>query len=643
VGPAAPSNPDDVHRRNWVADRYRLANALGATNPKRARGGWTGFAGFTFQIHSALLNYVRTLGPDDLHDAPHLDYESLADFAIEDGDLIYTYEAKLTLTRTTLRAALSVLRDVYVVAAALDPGIADRLQFRITCARCTIPDPADAAAIWADADASDAAYYVASRLLIETESDPKGELYALLARKFRVSNPAAMVDGWIRQIGDLAAGGSGLSSAIVDALSQIGPEDLPFVVLSAEDREPGETRSLADGYLAGEQPTLLHLRGGFFAPLPGVDDLEGEVLSWYEQTIDDPVVTANGSVPVYWVGGPSGSGKSILALQLLAQLNMRASTTVIWLGASIERLTDAMRYAKRISVDRTVFVGLDDPFAAGKSSVAHWKAALAELSQLRHAGNLSLLPVVFCCGTSDQLETFRQSCSSEAALAVRLLEPPTPERRRYLGQWFFDRTGNEANTYDDDQAILPAQLFFEWSKREGIKSFARRFRDRVQSLSTDTTRFVETVLALNRIYVGVPEELKVNLPPVAQDELLDLENDQHFGFRRSGRAGYWLSHPHLADILYNTWFPPNRHQHTRAAHLSDSLRQLLELDGSGLACAGVVSALVATAHPSQLSGTEGVGRLDPAELVRVSEVAAAAAESVVDSMGTRFFSFIERG
>lgn len=610
-----------------------MASALAATNPKRANAGLVSFAGFTFQIRSALLNYVRTLAPHGLHDASHLEYEALADFAIEEAGLIYTHEAKLSLTRTTLPKALSVLRDVYATAADLDPDIADRLRFRIACARLALPNPHEVARIWADSENSEAASIVVQRLVIETERDPLGELYAILSRDFRVSNPAATVDKWVRHIGEQATGRSGLSGVVVDSLAEVGPEELPFVVLDEDDREPSEIKSSANGYLVGEQPTLGHLRAGFFAPLLGIDDVEDEVWSWYEKTIDDPLIAANGSLPLYWVGGPSGSGKSVLTLQLLARLNVRSGTTVIWLGPSIERFAEAIRFAKRISTDRNVFIGLDDPFAAGEESVVHWRTAVAELAQLRHRGDIAQMPVIVCCGTSDQLDIFRQSCSSSTEMKVLVQQAPTPEGRRILGRWFADRTGREANIFDDEETILPAQLFFEWSKREGIKSFASRFRARVDSLDPEAATFVEAVLALNRIYVGMPMALTDDLSPSAMDDLRQLENDEHFGFRASGRVGYWLSHPHLANILYNTWFPLDRYPNTRASHLSRVLTTLVELDGDGRHWSRIVTAL-ASAHSAHEPGAAGVGRLERAELMLTTTVLAEATAHKVDGMAT---------
>ncbi|MBS1695282.1 MAG: hypothetical protein JST91_24010 [Actinobacteria bacterium] len=601
---------------------------MAAAHPRRADAGRHSFAGFVFQVHSALLNYVRSLDPDDLDDAPRLAYESLADFAVEDDGLFYVVESKLSLTRNTLEKALGVLRDVYVAAAALDPDLADDLTFGISCRRALISDPMAAATIWAESERSEAASVVVRRLTIDTHGDPLGELCSTLSREFAVANPRALVDRWMRHIADDAAGRTGLTTTIVESLAEAPTENLPFVVLSAGDREPDCTLSDATGFLVGEQPTLTHLRNGYFAPRDDIDALVGTFVAWHEEVMSDSLAASSGSVPVCWIAGSSGSGKSILILQLLARLNAQAGTTVLWLGNAIERLDEATRFAKRLTVDRHVFIGLDDPFVSGDDGAACWKSALAELAQLRHRGDVGRLPVLVCCGTGEQLETFRRTCGSDAVLSVHVQGPPTATGLESLREWFFARTGKDANIYHGSDSVLPAQLFFEWSKREGIASFAGRFRARVTAMAPETANFVETVLGLNRIYVGYPREAMQALSPGVLDDLGRLENDQHFAFGDSGRQGYWLSHPHLADILYNSWFPAETYRNTRAAHLRELLVASVAADPDGRSYRRILLALSAGAGTADEAQGSGVGRVDPGELALVASAAARAATDV---------------
>ncbi|MEV3903319.1 hypothetical protein AB0K11_13425 [Mycobacterium sp. NPDC050551] len=618
--------------KGWAADRLRLAAALENSNPRRAHSGRLSFHGFVFQVHSALLNYVKTLSPADLSSAPQLNYESLADFAIEDQGLLYTFEAKRSLSRNTLESALRVLKDVYVTATNVDPDLAENLRFQISCWRSTLADPIGSAQKWALTDQSDAAAAVVAHLAIDTVSDPLGALYAILASDFRVVNPQRTVDTWVRHIVDDVSGRSRISTEIVNSLSDADHEDFPFVILSAEDQARAEVVRNATGFLTGEQPTLKHLRNGYFAPHEDIDEIEDQFWSWYEQTTDDSDIAVGGFVPVYWIGGSSGSGKSILTLQLLSRLNASANTTVLWLGGAVDKLQEAMRFAKQFAMRRTVIIGVDDPFVSAQDGVAHWKSAMAELTKLRHKGDLDMLPIIVCCGTAEQFERFRQSCSEDVTCYERMQGPPSRSGLVSLRRWFTNRTGFEANLYEDGDSVLPAQLFFEWSKREGVRFFARRFRTRLSEMSDQTIQFVESVLALNRIYVGYPSASMAELSPAVRDDLHRLEEDLHFGFRDSGRMGYWLSHPHLANLLYNTWFPPEQHFNKRASHLTAVLGDLIAFDVEGRRYPRILFALAGTAE-GNTDGHRGVGRLAAGELELVADSAAQEAARDVATLG----------
>jgi tetratricopeptide (TPR) repeat protein len=326
------------------------------------------------------------------------------------------------------------------------------------------------------------------------------------------------------------------------------------------------------GYLTGQRPMLYHLREGFFAERPAA--LEQARLAVVEWIASRPAF-ANDTVrlPVFWLGGRSGSGKSVLLLQLLSRLHVDGTVRILWLSGDSRRLARAIDWIRRTNSGGTVWaLGIDDPYQIGSTIdvAAHWRRALDTVEDLRQNGDGHLLPVVICCGPTEQAKQLADDFPDDIAMTVKVIDNEARDDYERLRRWFILRTGDTPPPVTDTNLLL-VQLFFEWHHRHPLTEFARRFRARLTAMdpSGQIEDIVTRVLALNRLYAGYPvrafEDL---LDPARRDKLATLQQEAHLETHGAGAsADVWIAHPHLADVIYETWFPAETRRHERREHL----------------------------------------------------------------------------
>ena len=134
-------------------------------------------------------------------------------------------------------------------------------------------------------------------------------------------------------------------------------------IWDATDRPPAEETVETDpikATLTGQIPTRAHLAEGRFAPRWFFEEMTQAAEAW----LADESVRDDGRLPVFWISGRSGSGKSVALLHLLASLHDRDSRrTVIWLDQRGGRMADAISWARPFFAEgREVILAADDPY-----------------------------------------------------------------------------------------------------------------------------------------------------------------------------------------------------------------------------------------------------------------------------------------
>lgn len=588
---------------DWAGDALRLQSVLQTRNPARAAGGRNALSGLSFQAHLAILEFLRLRVDGQRPHGSGVLVENVSDYAaVHDDGTIVTCQVKRTLRSAALTDALNELLDVHRAAVEELPELASRLRYRVACRRIAVADPDRAVAAWAAGRAELAlARAVADAVEVTEQRDPLAEILAILANQFQVERPARMVARWVRRILDEAderLRADLLAELMDEDLADDDEEQLPFVVLSAADREPDSVDVAEQGFLVGEQPRLSHLREGYFAPNPRLSAIEDDLWEWHESLATDQAVVHAGRIPVYWIEGPSGSGKSIALMQFLARLNGRGDVTVLWVESRHTALPAAFRYARALRGERRVVIGLDDPFMSDVGDTPGvWSDAMAQAAKDVNDGNFDALPLLVFCSPPEQRRRFLGIADADVVVRAHRYLPPSEDDVVRLRDWYRRRTGDVRELPVAEPNLLPAQLFFEWWQRVGIRQFAQRFHRRLAGFPHPGLKdLMYRVLALNRIYLGYPVPAMDRKPDVVRDIVAELERDLHIARNGTGRKGYWLSHPHLADIVYETWFSSTVKTHERAGHLESALVDALRADDDGAAHAPLLGELCAVLH-----------------------------------------------
>ena len=358
--------------------------------------------------------------------------ERLSDLlTVESGRAVTLTQIKKTATRKTVRSALEELWLIHQLAARKTPRLADKLRYRVLASHGTESEIKAALSDWhpeRSPDPGDLSLFL-QKVSPAIEPDPEDELLALLANKLDCGNPLDLVYRWLGLLQDATAEG-GLFEAtakfIWSDLHQLRGSDSEsrppgIYIWETGDQPPPEVSH--GGFLSGSQPQVRHLSEGFFAPRPEVyAALTDHAEAWIDS---DPAGQDQGlRVPVFWIDGRSGSGKSVALLHLLARLHERGRGPILWIADKVEALPRTLRWARRLQrKGRPVIIGLDDPFAPAEQmeAAALWREALTVIQDAREGNRSDEVPLLFCCGPSEQAEALQAEMSRDVLLETHTL------------------------------------------------------------------------------------------------------------------------------------------------------------------------------------------------------------------------------
>jgi hypothetical protein len=382
----------------------RLREAWERAHPRRATGGVVSVRGFLYQFQSALRDAVRAWAADPTS-VVHV--ESVSDIAGQRPGGRWTItQVKRTGSSAAFDKALEELWTVYEIAIRETPALAPRLTFEIRCARWELVDVARVLSNWAPATSTPQDVLGAFRAQVMPTIDPHPlhDLVEDLVRHTGAVDPLAFAERWTARLMHGTASAEDLGVELLAALTALArtQDRLPEAVrlVPARIAAPDEVR-LGD-YLMGEQPRLSHLEQGYFAPRAW--QVEPVVRAFREWLAADPFGTdRERRLPVFWIAGRSGSGKSVLLLQAMVRLIQSGIDPMLWLANRYHLLPVAMRWAvQACRAGEHPIIAIDDPFAPGDlgDAIGHWRTALDEVDRLRDESDA--VPVILACGPSEQ-------------------------------------------------------------------------------------------------------------------------------------------------------------------------------------------------------------------------------------------------
>jgi hypothetical protein len=552
--------------------------------PKKSIGGLNALSGFRYQFFLSLLEVVTRVLKEGLQVGTielGVFTEMLSDALCINNKKIAIIQSKLTANTANIAACLNDYWNIWNIAKDINSNPDFILSFEIIVNRTLISDFNRLLTTWKPEGggpiASDLQLFK-THIVFKINRNPEMEIYNLLAKLLPGVNPIKKCEEWL---GILLNGSINLAN-ITKASEQIWGD---LVSLSKSKEPPSSCYLFSEfdlpptnieigPYLYGQSPTLKHLREGYFASRP---KLVNEVFDDFNEWVKTHPAARDIStrIPVYWIRGRSGSGKSILLLELLAQIYRNDCAPIIWLGQHADNIVQGINLVQSMTNARPFsIIALDDPYSPNSSSLAYdcWRSILPNLHAARERGDYSAISIFICCGPTEQAERLYNDYPDQ--FNIKTWELPTESLSDFieLRTWFTTRTGREPPKLEDKNILL-VQLFFEWKTGEPLHGFSIRFKKRIEAAGgANCVNLIEKILCLNRLYIGYPiSAIEHSLTPLERETIDRLMEESHLGKTMSAdRHGVWIAHPHLSNAIYNSWYSPEHNSRVRFSHLIDS-------------------------------------------------------------------------
>ena len=306
-------------------------------------GGVYALSGFDFQLRCYLADYVTELAAPNQLEITGTEFaaalESFSDYTRRDVADTVCVQVKTTLRLGSLRAALAEFADIERFLR-LQSGW--RPQYEIVTQHIAVNldwdalysgDPEILERLHVGADVG--ALLEAGRLLpIRVEPDPWWRL--LSASYDAIDDPFSFARSALDRCLALSTQPTSpgeIRDAIAEefAARRRNPR-LPGSILRREDFVPDPVTG--SDVVIGNTPTLRHLRAGNFMDRP--DQVASVVRTLNDVRQGRDAENIEEGLSIFWIDGRSGSGKSVLLLEVMRALTHDQSDPVIWFGQATE-------------------------------------------------------------------------------------------------------------------------------------------------------------------------------------------------------------------------------------------------------------------------------------------------------------------
>ena len=541
-----------------------LERAWSDASPKRAAGGRHALAGFSYQLALSLKAFFGQVVDED--STATLAFDGLSDLAEFQGDLVYLTQIKRTLNRESQRSAVAEFLEIDHFLQRDYPAFRARVCFRVICGRRGrgLDESWDPGRLGLADDEARRWQQIRENQRFrgyQVEGDPRLELAIQLWKT--VPRPYDFVNACIAKLQHLLGlnrGSDEIATALLQDLQHATAHD-PIVgtLLGPRDFEPADTPSKR--ILIGQRPRLVDLREGCFMERTGQ---VRSILEVIEQALpfDSSLRDGGRKVPVVWISGGSGVGKSALLLQTLREVVCELDLPIIYLEHFAEDLPKAI---EQIGSGRAL-IAADDLYAPDARRPELWR----EINRQAHgAPNITLL----ACGPDESREAFAEMAHRHSVLSVRRLDVPLlteAEQGEYF-QWFCDRTGSP-DLRRPTQANFVVAAFALDRARKGdasMEEFAARLKQRLQDLGIYETMLA--TLAVNRLGIQPPDSFFGGV----QDVLRELKNEGLVWLNQDPAGRLSVSfHAAIGHTLYEIYRPEYTSVEARALDIASYFRAI---------------------------------------------------------------------
>jgi hypothetical protein len=526
----------------------------------QSEGGLRALRGFRYQYLVGLDRAVESWLAAPECD-PVFAVELLSDVVVEQPDgRIQIAQAKRTGGYSSIRDALNELWSIHQLAEKVTPSLVQFLSYRVLAAFSELKNVAGSIKRFSPVGAPpESLESFRSKVEVDVTGDPLDKLLMKLATTLGMPDPLPTIKQWLGQLLETTETGGleDFSRQLYSELATAQNAKLrpPRGIHVWSDMDCPPTKTPRGEVLTGQAPLPRHLREGFFAyRTDAYTGLFDAFNLWLHETESNP--DPGYKVPVFWIAGRSGCGKSVALLHLLTQVRDNGWFPVLWLGGHLDCFPDAIQWADRLAAGATPIIALDDPYAPSIDSSARplWSEAAARFQDLRDMGRA---PFLVCAGPTEQAELLQRDLADDLLVTMHVLSHrQRSEATDELREFFRLRRGIEPRILDDGDTLL-VQRIFEWHVGSSLHDFALRFKGRASVLNL--ADWLGTVLAANRLYVGLPSEFRDTHEAREQDALDRLLSENHLAIDK-GRPGIWITHPHLANELFDSWHPISARQ-----------------------------------------------------------------------------------
>ncbi|HEV7242616.1 MAG TPA: hypothetical protein VGQ36_25530 [Thermoanaerobaculia bacterium] len=589
---------------------------------RRATGGWWSLSGFSYQAAAFLARFFQRVEQEALEPGGMAEMESISDIVCPTDGLLRLIQVKRTLDLKAMRAFLEEAYLLTELCRKKIPRLLPRLCFQVACrTRATAHHPADVPMTEVLVDGDETCW----REMIERidpitpvlqERDPLDEL-SVVFWNAGIRDPTTLLD---RLLGRLL---SGFLAEPPEATRSIG-RDLWSIYLSAERRREWSPvgRVLTSAHvqldpdaadnrkvLAGQTPKIEHLRKGFFRDRPAMlKAVRTSLEHWLNRVGSDELI---GKVPVFWIAGRSGEGKSVLQLQLISELLLSATGPSI-LQVTPGEVADLLALSSKWpppegSAGRPLVV-VDDIYDQHDREA--WEQAV------REACMLATPPIgLLTCGPTEQLEQFSSRLPEVFEITSFVLPPLNAVELEEFVAWYearSDRPLDPASLTRENPLLV--QLVFELAQGVRMPEFALRFGRRLKSFGVYEA--ARTIVAGTALYLDAP--LGLIAEPSLRDELERLcrEDQLHFRIDDNPPGGVRLAHPHLAWLLFQEWVGPPE---TLEKALAREIHQIVETRARDVAEPlpfAPIRTILTSTHLGTIADSESIRIADRKNVIR---------------------------
>lgn len=534
-----------------------------ATYPKRADGGWWALAGFRFQTLRFLSEYFAKISESRglFQSAKGVLIEQLSDISIPHEDsVIRLVQAKRTLTQ---QALISAVVEAYCIGSVCSKEELEKIIFQVVCEK-------NAGASLAGVDGESVQAEIskvktplvwsvelynavigrfAGELAITERSNDFADIHVLFANE-RIAEPQALLDQCLGIVLGAAEGG---------ALD--GRDKIPLLLFDAFFKAPRLKTAAQKGWMLigksevepllnptpasvsiGLRPTLDDFRKGRFRRRTALENLISDVSGWIKSeryNVEDQ------SIPVFWIEGRAGDGKSVVLLQLTEALLTNGTLERIIMLDSAERLPEWLRSRDSYSTDiEPEFAIIDDLYAVADED--RWLdnvVASFSLANPRAA--------IITCGPDYEMIRFRARGKGRFRIASFRLAAPERDELAEISEWMRSRGVSIHRTIEPSRSMLLIEYIFELTQGQEVTEFARRWRSNMERARC--FQAVRHIIAVNILELPAPAGVARYGEQEAALQLLSNEHHMHFSRVGENAGGYRLTHAALAWPIYKAW------------------------------------------------------------------------------------------